>query len=123
LDQGYQDLVDDVDDFGSGRWFTGEKKCLDDEGGAGPGYQRTRRESRRLTHREAVAGQPERCSVCCSPALVSRRSCWRNTPDFLRDYRGDTVHRSTIEVLAELGLADRFLALPHRKVPTIGVHP
>ncbi|GAA3588138.1 hypothetical protein GCM10022419_083040 [Nonomuraea rosea] len=40
--------------------------------------------------------------------------------DFLRDFRGDTVHPSTIEVLDELGLADRFLALPHHKVSTVG---
>jgi 2-polyprenyl-6-methoxyphenol hydroxylase-like FAD-dependent oxidoreductase len=38
--------------------------------------------------------------------------------DFLRDFRGDTVHPSTLEILDELGLADRFLALPHSKVST-----
>ncbi len=36
--------------------------------------------------------------------------------DFLRDFRGDIVHPSTIMLLDRLGLADRFLALPHRKV-------
>ncbi|WP_344893707.1 FAD-dependent oxidoreductase [Nonomuraea antimicrobica] len=39
--------------------------------------------------------------------------------DFLRDFRGDTVHPATLEVLDQLGLADRFHALPHRKVPAI----
>src|SRR5438034_7790725 len=39
--------------------------------------------------------------------------------DFLRDFRGDTIHPSTLEILDELGLADRFLALPHSKVSTI----
>jgi 2-polyprenyl-6-methoxyphenol hydroxylase-like FAD-dependent oxidoreductase len=39
--------------------------------------------------------------------------------DFLRDFRGDTIHPSTLEILDELGLADRFLALPHTKVSTI----
>lgn len=35
--------------------------------------------------------------------------------DFLRDFRGDTVHPSTLQVLADLGLLERFLALePHR---------
>ncbi|HVW54531.1 MAG TPA: FAD-dependent oxidoreductase [Rhizobiaceae bacterium] len=34
--------------------------------------------------------------------------------DFLRDFRGDTVHPSTIEVMRELGLAERFLELPHQ---------
>ncbi len=40
--------------------------------------------------------------------------------DFLRDFRGDTVHPSTLEVMAELGLIDRFLALPHQKVRKLG---
>ncbi len=39
--------------------------------------------------------------------------------DFLRDFRGDTIHPSTLEILDELGLADRFLALPHSKVSTV----
>ncbi|MDB5730292.1 MAG: Monooxygenase, binding, partial [Variovorax sp.] len=33
--------------------------------------------------------------------------------DFLRDFRGDTVHPSTLDVMAELGLLDAFLARPH----------
>src|SRR6202041_1048425 len=33
--------------------------------------------------------------------------------DFLRDFRGDTVHPSTMEVMRELGLLDDFLKLPH----------
>jgi 2-polyprenyl-6-methoxyphenol hydroxylase-like FAD-dependent oxidoreductase len=36
--------------------------------------------------------------------------------DFLRDFRGDTIHPSTLEVLHELGLLEEFLALPHQKV-------
>ncbi|HEX3878291.1 MAG TPA: FAD-dependent oxidoreductase [Bryobacteraceae bacterium] len=36
--------------------------------------------------------------------------------DFLRDFRGDTVHPSTLQVMYELGLLERFLALPHQKV-------
>ncbi|MDP1767595.1 MAG: FAD-dependent oxidoreductase [Nitrospirota bacterium] len=39
--------------------------------------------------------------------------------DFLRDFRGDTIHPSTLEVLYELGILDRFLALPHQKVSRI----
>ncbi|MFC5499046.1 FAD-dependent oxidoreductase [Caenimonas terrae] len=35
--------------------------------------------------------------------------------DFLRDFRGDTVHPSTLEVMHELGLLDEFLARPHDK--------
>ena len=36
--------------------------------------------------------------------------------DFLRDFRGDTIHPSTVEVLDELGLRDAFLSLPHTAV-------
>jgi 2-polyprenyl-6-methoxyphenol hydroxylase-like FAD-dependent oxidoreductase len=36
--------------------------------------------------------------------------------DFFRDFRGDTVHPSTLEVLYELGLLDEFLKVPHQKV-------
>ena len=36
--------------------------------------------------------------------------------DFLRDFRGDTIHPSTLTVLDDLGLLDAFLALPHQEV-------
>lgn len=39
--------------------------------------------------------------------------------DFLRDFRGDTIHPSTLQVLDELGLAAALLALPHRKAPVL----
>ncbi len=39
--------------------------------------------------------------------------------DFFRDFRGDTVHPPTLEVMYELGLLDEFLKLPHRKVETL----
>jgi 2-polyprenyl-6-methoxyphenol hydroxylase-like FAD-dependent oxidoreductase len=40
--------------------------------------------------------------------------------DFLRDFRGDTIHPSTLEVMHELGLLDEFLKLPHRRVERLG---
>jgi 2-polyprenyl-6-methoxyphenol hydroxylase-like FAD-dependent oxidoreductase len=40
--------------------------------------------------------------------------------DFFRDFRGDTVHPSTLEVLYELDLLDDFLSLPHQKVYSAG---
>ncbi|HMH53987.1 MAG TPA: FAD-dependent oxidoreductase [Candidatus Acidoferrum sp.] len=40
--------------------------------------------------------------------------------DFLRDFRGDTIHPSTLEVVHELGLLDALLQLPHQKVYEIG---
>jgi 2-polyprenyl-6-methoxyphenol hydroxylase-like FAD-dependent oxidoreductase len=39
--------------------------------------------------------------------------------DFLRDFRGDTIHPSTMELLAELGLLDQFLERPHSKAVTL----
>ncbi|MGW3511508.1 FAD-dependent oxidoreductase [Streptomyces sp. NPDC000994] len=39
--------------------------------------------------------------------------------DFLRDFRGDTVHPSTLALLDDLGLAERFARLPQRRVRTI----
>ena len=39
--------------------------------------------------------------------------------DFLRDFRGDTLHPSTLEVMHELGLLERLLALPHDRVAEI----
>jgi 2-polyprenyl-6-methoxyphenol hydroxylase-like FAD-dependent oxidoreductase len=36
--------------------------------------------------------------------------------DFFRDFRGDTIHPSTLELLYELGLLEKFLALPHSKI-------
>ena len=36
--------------------------------------------------------------------------------DFLRDFRGDTIHPSTMEVMYELGILDDFLKRPHQKV-------
>jgi 2-polyprenyl-6-methoxyphenol hydroxylase-like FAD-dependent oxidoreductase len=40
--------------------------------------------------------------------------------DFLRDFRGDTIHPSTMELMSELGLLDEFLRLPHTKATAIG---
>ncbi|WP_031223786.1 FAD-dependent oxidoreductase [Streptomyces roseochromogenus] len=39
--------------------------------------------------------------------------------DFLRDFRGDTVHPSTLALLDDLGLAERFARLPQRRVHTV----
>jgi len=42
-------------------------------------------------------------------------------PDFLRDFRGDTVHPSTLELMYELGLLEEFLQLPHSEVRQISL--
>ena len=41
--------------------------------------------------------------------------------DFFRDFRGDTVHPSTLEVLNELGLLKEFLELPHQEVASLSL--
>jgi 2-polyprenyl-6-methoxyphenol hydroxylase-like FAD-dependent oxidoreductase len=41
--------------------------------------------------------------------------------DFLRDFRGDTIHPSTLEALSELGLIEEFLARPHQEVTRLKV--
>jgi 2-polyprenyl-6-methoxyphenol hydroxylase-like FAD-dependent oxidoreductase len=40
--------------------------------------------------------------------------------DFLRDFRGDTVHPSTLELMHELGVLDAFLTRPHQQLREIG---
>jgi 2-polyprenyl-6-methoxyphenol hydroxylase-like FAD-dependent oxidoreductase len=40
--------------------------------------------------------------------------------DFFRDFRGDTVHPSTLEVLYELGIIDEFLTIPHQELTSTG---
>jgi len=41
--------------------------------------------------------------------------------DFFRDFRGDTVHPSTLELMWELGLLEKFLGLPHQKVERVSM--
>src|SRR5499426_3601969 len=41
--------------------------------------------------------------------------------DFLRDFRGDTIHPSTLELLHELGILEEFLRLPHQRMQQLKV--
>lgn len=41
--------------------------------------------------------------------------------DFLRDFRGDTVHASTLRLLDELGLSSEFAQMPHREIDTLAM--
>jgi 2-polyprenyl-6-methoxyphenol hydroxylase-like FAD-dependent oxidoreductase len=71
------------------------------------------------------------CVVGCGPAgavlglLLARAGVdvlvLEKHADFLRDFRGDTLHASTLQLLDELGLAEDVLALPHSAVSTVGV--
>jgi 2-polyprenyl-6-methoxyphenol hydroxylase-like FAD-dependent oxidoreductase len=40
--------------------------------------------------------------------------------DFLRDFRGDTIHPSTLEIMHELGILDEFLKRPHQEARELG---
>ena len=42
--------------------------------------------------------------------------------DFFRDFRGDTIHPSTLELMRELGLLDDFLRQPHQELHEIQAH-
>jgi 2-polyprenyl-6-methoxyphenol hydroxylase-like FAD-dependent oxidoreductase len=42
--------------------------------------------------------------------------------DFFRDFRGDTIHPSTLEVMYELGLLEELLRLPHQEMSEIEAH-
>src|SRR6185312_15181030 len=42
-------------------------------------------------------------------------------PDFFRDFRGDTIHPSTMQVLHELGLLEEFLKVPHDETREVSV--
>src|SRR5262245_62488079 len=39
--------------------------------------------------------------------------------DFLRDFRGDTIHPSTLEVMHELGILTELLQQPHQQIPRL----
>jgi 2-polyprenyl-6-methoxyphenol hydroxylase-like FAD-dependent oxidoreductase len=42
-------------------------------------------------------------------------------PDFFRDFRGDTIHPSTLELMHELGLLEQFLKVPHQKIERLNI--
>ena len=46
----------------------------------------------------------------CSVRILEKHA------DFFRDFRGDTVHPSTMEILDQLGMLERFLARPHNRL-------
>ena len=78
----------------------------------------------------ASEGERVRCCIAgCGPAgamlglLLARRGVdvlvLEKHGDFFRDFRGDTIHPSTLRIMDELGLADRLLRLPHTKAPVL----
>lgn len=84
---------------------------------------------------EAIGDNPERLETrCCiaggGPAgmmagfLLARAGVdvviLEKHADFLRDFRGDTIHPSTLELMYELGLLEQFLKRPHQELAEIG---
>src|SRR5215204_3089031 len=69
------------------------------------------------------------CVIGCGPAgamlglMLAREGVdvlvLEKHADFLRDFRGDTLHPSTMEIMDELGLAEGLLDLKHTKAPRI----
>ena len=69
------------------------------------------------------------CVIGCGPAgamlglMLAREGVdvlvLEKHADFLRDFRGDTIHPSTMEIMDELGLAEGLLDLEHTKAPRI----
>src|SRR5258705_1783324 len=47
----------------------------------------------------------------CVPVIVLEKHA-----DFFRDFRGDTIHPSTLELMHELGILDEFLKLSHQEI-------
>jgi 2-polyprenyl-6-methoxyphenol hydroxylase-like FAD-dependent oxidoreductase len=71
------------------------------------------------------------CVVGCGPAgamlglLLARAGVdvvvLEKYPDFFRDFRGDTIHASTLQVLDELGILADFEQVPQQRTVTIGI--
>lgn len=81
------------------------------------------------TVRAVVTENPDCIVAGCGPAgavlglLLARAGVrvvvFEKHGDFLRDFRGDTIHPSTLEILDQLGLADDFLRLPHSRLSNV----
>ena len=75
-----------------------------------------------------IASNPDLIVIGGGPAgmmaglLFARAGCTvqvlEKHADFFRDFRGDTVHPSTMEILDQLGMLERFLERPHNRVGT-----
>ena len=78
-----------------------------------------------------AAGEVACCIAGCGPAgamlglLLARAGIevlvLEKHADFLRDFRGDTLHPSTLRLFDELGLASALLSLPHQEAPVLEV--
>jgi 2-polyprenyl-6-methoxyphenol hydroxylase-like FAD-dependent oxidoreductase len=99
---------------------------------ASPDAQETARQGTRVQKLAGKAGNV-RHTTCCivggGPAgamlglLLARKGVdvvvLEKHGDFLRDFRGDTIHPSTMELMDELGLAEKLLRIKHTKAPRL----
>lgn len=90
-------------------------------------------ESKEMQSDQARYSQSAQCCIVgCGPAgamlgfLLARHGIdvlvLEKHNDFLRDFRGDTIHPSTMQIMDEVGLAEQLLRLPHAKAPVFQVH-
>ena len=84
------------------------------------------------TRNDAIQTEEVTCCIAgCGPAgavlglLLARAGIdvlvLEKHEDFFRDFRGDTIHPSTLEVIEELGLLDGFSAIPQQKVARLEI--
>jgi 2-polyprenyl-6-methoxyphenol hydroxylase-like FAD-dependent oxidoreductase len=100
---------------------------------ANPDAQETARQGTWAQEPAGEAGDVRQATSCCivggGPAgamlglLLARKGVdvvvLEKHGDFLRDFRGDTLHPSTMEIMDELGLAEKLLRLKHTKAPRL----
>src|SRR5438105_6900511 len=90
-------------------------------------------ESKDLPSDQSRTSQSAQCCIVgCGPAgallgfLLARRGIdvlvLEKHGDFLRDFRGDTIHPSTIQIMYEIGLDKQLLQLPHAEASALQVH-
>ena len=80
----------------------------------------TRTRPRRHLHHRRRRSRRNHAGPAARPRR-RRRHGDGETADFLRDFRGDTVHASTLRLLDELSLADDFARMPHREIDTLNM--
>ena len=99
---------------------------------ASPEAQETARQGTRVQKLAGKAGDVQHTTCCIvggGPAgamlglLLARKGVdvvvLEKHSDFLRDFRGDTIHPSTMELMDELGLAEKLLRIKHTKAPRL----